>query len=260
MSTLQPLDEILDTMITRFPGSGIGVEVPDATELRVLTRNGRQPIPAASTSKIVIAMALVDAAESGDIDIHETIRIGDLPQSKYASVLKDLNPNRQLSLQELCNLALSISDNPSTQAILERIGKPRIMALLKNIGTSQTTMESGYSPEDLQANIRRNMTSVEDTLGILRYLKCERYSGLRRALANSRRNTRIPYELDEDLEVSHKTGSLRGLVHDVGLIKISKHIEISVVFLVKHENEARQAEDAIGQATLNICNIVAGTI
>lgn len=254
MNYASEIQAVINRLVKSHPESGVAIEVHRNTASEFTYGHRRETeMPAASTTKIAAAIALYDAFLSGDVNPDEETRIGDLSFSDYASVLKDLNPDRKLTLRELCNLSLSISDNPSTQAIIDRIGLSEIQKTLSKLGAVSTSFVSGFTAEELNGKILENITTPNDMLLMLDKIRVTpAYKPIREAMENSRRNTRIPYELDDSIAVAHKTGSLRGLVHDAGFMSLREDLDLTLVFLLKHNNDARGAETAIADASEKI--------
>ena len=60
---------------------------------------------------------------------------------------------------------------------------------------------------------------MSDSIRILRAtLRDQAYEPLVSAMMNNVRNQRIPRFLDDDVWVAHKTGSLTGVVNDIGIV------------------------------------------
>ena len=68
-------------------------------------------------------------------------------------------------------------------------------------------------------------------------------------LGRQRYNTRIPRHLPKGVRVYHKTGSIRGVVNDAGLIEVGPHNHVVVVALCSNVAQGAQdaAEELIGQ-------------
>lgn len=176
--------------------------------------------PGASTLKLALIAALLAAGPACGVDLTERVRAGDLPQSKWPSVLDALSADSTLSIADLCTLSVVSSDNATTQFLLDRLGKPAVAQWLSSIGCSGDAMLiAGYDDEAIEKRGRQNTLTLNDSIKILRVLVAEPvYQPLLLAMVNNVRNQRIPRFLDDDVWVAHKTGSLSGVVNDIGIV------------------------------------------
>ena len=78
----------------------------------------------------------------------------------------------------------------------------------------------------------------------------EAREGVLKILKDQNFNTRIPGRLPQDngIETAHKTGSLRGIVNDVGLV-YSPTINYAVSFMSKDQEDSAETTDQIARAS-----------
>lgn len=178
--------------------------------------------PAASVMKIAIAMALVKKAAAGEVDLHQTVAVQDLPPTRYVSILAGLDPAHRLSLDEVMRLALITSDNPLTVELQRHVLYAEVNALFGELDLT-ATMAAGFSEDELGPRNRVNRMTASDSVALLREV-CTNplYVGIRKGLENNLRNNRIPALLPDSAVVAHKTGSLNGVVNDIGLVTDSR--------------------------------------
>jgi beta-lactamase class A len=69
-------------------------------------------------------------------------------------------------------------------------------------------------------------------------------------MARTHYNSRIPRDLPKGTRVSHKTGTICGIVNDAGIIEIAPNRHVVVVAFVKNIDESRQSEAASAIAML----------
>ena len=74
--------------------------------------------------------------------------------------------------------------------------------------------------------------------------------GVMKILKDQNFNTRIPARLPQDagIETAHKTGSLRGIVNDIGLV-YSPTINYAVAFMSKGQEDTAETTDQIARAS-----------
>lgn len=178
------------------------------------------PRPAASVIKVATVIALYDRAHAGSVDLDEQVAISDLGETRYCSILKSFDRDRTLSVREIAALSLITSDNPATQYVLSRITKDDVERVLQDCGCSaHAVMAAGFSESELGTPNRANVLTAQDAVRLFAQLQStSRYAPIVTFLENNLRNARIPALLPEDVVITHKTGSLDGVVNDAGIV------------------------------------------
>lgn len=208
--------------------------------------NGEVVRLGASVNKLFVAAALV-LAEGADNEVlgATTVSIAELPPSRFPSVTLALAPEHRLSLLELTALMLATSDNRIADHLVARIGIAEINAAARSLGCNETTMAAGFGDDDLSDGVRATVTSARDCATVLDLIATDpRCAPLRPALRSSLFNTRILAHLPMDTVVSHKTGSLVGVVNDVGIIHAPGG-DLTVCFLADGQPDSAVTSTAI---------------
>ncbi|MGA5819421.1 serine hydrolase [Kitasatospora sp. NPDC094028] len=213
-------------------------------------------LPAASLAKMILGVAFFEWAERGELDPDTRVRIGALPTTRYPSVLQALDPDSTVTVRELCGFALVTSDNPAAEHVRAVLGQERIDATIKATGLHATAFPAGFSEQELGPLGRANTTTAEDMLRLIEYIdRTPHLEPVRRYLVNYLRNDRIPSRLDDDLPVRHKTGSLRGIVNDAGIV-LHPAVPVAMVFLTEGQSDNVRTAQEIGQVSERIIRIV----
>ncbi|MGQ0702925.1 MAG: class A beta-lactamase [Gemmatimonadales bacterium] len=122
----------------------VGVGVIHLESGRELFLNGDEPFPMASTYKVPIALTLFDLVDQGRIRLDSmiTLQPADLhPGSGQISHLLD-DPGVSLSLLNLTELMLLISDNSATDLVLKAVGGgPAVNARIAALGVSGVSVD-----------------------------------------------------------------------------------------------------------------------
>jgi beta-lactamase class A len=95
----------------------------------------------ASVFKIPVAVELARQFEAGVLDPTERVRVpaaGRTPGGTGLSVLVD---EVELSLRDLAQLMISVSDNAATDVVLQRVGRDNVNATMRVLGLEQTVLE-----------------------------------------------------------------------------------------------------------------------
>ena len=162
--------------------------------------------PAASVLKLVVGMVLEPRlAHLGPA------RAGELVRSEDTSILHALIPEHEISARELHALMLSASDAPATRWAVREAGMSAIREGARAAGLHQTRIEA-----DEHFGVLGQTTAREAVDLMIAAADPARFPACSRALRRSITNSRIPLGVDaDDMEIAHKTGTLRGVAHDV---------------------------------------------
>jgi beta-lactamase class A len=247
------------TELARFaagtPGRSATVHVLDGHPLRVEVA-ADVVRPAASLLKLLPALALYEAAERGEVDLDATVARGELGGTTYPSILEAFEPDRRLTLREVCAFSLMTSDNPAAEHVRRLVGPQRIGRVIQRLGLRHTALRVGFADHQLGATGRGNVTTAREALAIIEHIgMAPALEELRRFLVNNQRNTRIPLRLDDEIPVLHKTGSLAGVVNDAGIVHLPQR-RLALAYLCADEPDTALAAVAIGDSALRVVEIV----
>lgn len=235
----------------------VGLMARDLTTGRELRHRADEVFPTASVFKVPLLYALYRRADAGEVDLDRRVAITADHRVPGSGVLQDLAPGLAPTVRDLAVLMTVISDNAATDLLVALVGKDRIAAELAGLGLRATAVPltcreifcaaTGLPPDDpattydalrealretdrdpdsvAYADDARNDTSTPaDMVALLAAL--HRGDGLSPAsreaaldiLGRQKSETILPARLPENTPVAHKTGSLRGIRNDVGIV------------------------------------------
>lgn len=191
---------------------------------------------AASTIKVYILLALLEAVDEGRIELDQELVLRPDDQVTGSGILKSMTPGRGFTLRDVALLMIIVSDNTATNMLIERLGletinasiaahgwkATRLAGLLQRSGgpAGNKTSSSATSPHDLADHFRRLwrgelLSHAATAVARDIYLKQEYTATLGRYL---------PYDADDleegvsSLSIASKSGSVRGVRNDAGVI------------------------------------------
>lgn len=149
-----PLQPVYD-FIRQQPGD-VALEVrsvaPDGTQKKLLSHNAAQPMPLASSMKIVVLAAYARAVAAGTLRPDQTVTLSEwesfyvlLDGGAHAASLKALNipadaygraqdPQQKVTLDTLARFMIETSDNAATDALLFRLGEKAVSDTIRALG------------------------------------------------------------------------------------------------------------------------------
>lgn len=201
----------------------------------------------ASTIKVpIMAVVGLDVA-AGRRSLDDVVALP--PTSDRAGgsgVLPVLPTVTALSLAEVVELMIIVSDNAATNAIIDVLGVDRLRDGFAELGLTGTRCERHLMDLDAAACGLTNETTARDQARLLDLIA--RGSGfpsdvndwMLGVLERQQFGSRLPARVaDDDVVVRHKTGTVDGVEHDVGILEFDGR-RVSVAVLGRDLPEAGQ--------------------
>ena len=150
---------------------GLYVAVPQENDRFVLQKD--VVCYAASTIKVPLLCLLFQDAEHGRLDLSARVSVRAENRVGGSGILQSLSPDLKLSLLDLAELMIVLSDNTATNELIDTVGMERLSAYCKEIGLSNTWLWSKMmnpnpvNPPQLPAHLPVNGISAGDLGGLL---------------------------------------------------------------------------------------------
>lgn len=269
-------------------GLRASIVVRDIKTSNELALNGDVPTPAASLAKLPLALAVLDAIETGQIDGAARLRVA--PGFGTSPGSGQFRHEAHIAVADLVSLAITISDNGAADALLDLVPPAAVMAYLSRIGVHGINVRHAFGdlwdtplerfqPQDAhlahalaihgstpasghpvrQLDVARTNTGTAigwaDLLQTLwRGQKIEPAvaATLREHLRNNIIRHRLaPDFVADDARWASKTGTVLNLRHEAGVVEHSDGSQLVIVALSTSSVPATQqpaAEAALGSA------------
>jgi beta-lactamase class A len=115
----------------------VGVALLHIETGRALAVNGDTPFPMASAFKVPLLVEVMSQIKEGRFTLDDEVRIQKTDQHLGSGMLSSLTaPGIVLSVRNLVNLMMLISDNSATDMLLAKVGAEKVNARLKGLGIS----------------------------------------------------------------------------------------------------------------------------
>ena len=234
----------------------IGVYVKDLASGAELAHNAEMVFPMASVVKVPILYELYRQAETGSVDLSKLTLFAAHHLVPGSGILQDLDFGIAPTLKDLATLMIIVSDNAATDLVIEQIGLAQVETAMQALGLTsiaipmtirgllyntvgldvanpehtydlyQQRSKENYIDWHCRAygDVDNNVSSPRDMAGLLEDI--ERRATLSAAscdamidiMKRQKYNDRIPRHLPGEATVAHKTGSLRGIRNDAGIV------------------------------------------
>lgn len=228
------------------PGLTVGALFWDVETGKFAGVQPDQAFPAASVIKIPILLAFFQAVETGQVRMDEMLTLREDLKGGGAGVLQTRAIGSQVSALEAATLMSTISDNFATNLIIDRLGGREALNQKFRQWGLQHTQISWWLP-DLEGT---NTSSPRDIVWLLSQVEQGRMLNRRNRdrfldiLWRTQRPSYFRPKLGQEVRIAHKTGTLRSVVADAGIIDLPNGRRYLAAVWVKREtpNDARAEE------------------
>ena len=251
-----PTIERLESEMARLAqvsGGQVGATAIHLETGRRASINGQARFPMASTFKVPIAVQLLDLANQGKVRLDQMVDLNADDLHPGSGILTDLfnKPGVSLSVRNLMELMLLISDNSATDILLRMSGGGEaVTAKMKSLGLDGIRVDrptigmikasSSLGPAAF-ADSAEDTATPEDMARLLAIVS--RNDFLLDIMKRCRTgDTRLKGILPQGTEVAHKTGTISQSANDVGIITLPGAVgHVALAVFVK--NSSKPAAD-----------------
>jgi beta-lactamase class A len=204
-------------------------------------------LPAASTIKLPILIALFQDIDAQKIKLTEQLTISDRTIAGGSGDLRNKKPGSQVSVLVAATKMMTISDNTATNLLIDRLGgKAALNQRFRQWGLKVTTINQPL-PDLAGTN---TTTAKELTRSILAIQRGKIVSDASRTqiinmMSHTLRNTMLPKGLGAGAKIAHKTGDIGDLVADVGSIESPSGKKYLAAVLVKRPHNSPAGPELI---------------
>lgn len=210
-------------------GATIGFAAISPTGDR-FSHNGDRRFVAASTVKISIMIELFRKIDAGKLSLDQRHKLQPADKSTGGGVILHLHDGIEFTLGDLVYLMMSISDNTATNVLIDYTGMAEVNAAMRSLGMANSVLGRKMRGRPVLADEQENWavpneyaTAIEALLGnrAASSSSCAQMIALLEKQQNDRRIARHLPKKDGP-RWGTKTGSLPGVVNDVGFIMTAK--------------------------------------
>ncbi len=184
-----------------------------------------RPMMAASVIKLPIMVEVFRQMKAGELSRNQLYVLQEEDKRPSCGCLNRMHTGLNLTVQDLYNLMIILSDNSATNILIRLLGgMERINRDLKSCGYN--TLQVNRLLFDREASDRgiQNYVSAGEIGDILEKLYLgslvdeESDREMLEVLGEQRLNGKFPFAFAEKIPIAHKTGEDDGITHDVGIL------------------------------------------
>jgi beta-lactamase class A len=244
-------------------GGAVGVAIAWNGAMAYEWRGG-QRFRAASTVKIPIMAEFYRQVDAGLLWLDDRYRLRDEDRTPGSGVLQYLQTGTELTLEDVCTLMIAISDNTATNVLLDRVGMERVTATMAELGMTDSTLGRRMLGRLPEAHEGENWATARDYATALAAItagtaasaeSCARMVMMLERQTASRRVTR---HVPAGVRWGSKTGSLPGVVNDVGFVLSPRGTLVIAVFSdgLPSEEDGERAIAEIARAAMTATEVL----
>ena len=187
--------------------------------------NEMMPVIAASVIKIPIMVEAFRQFEAGELNPLETYRIKAEDKMPSCGALNRMHDGLEVTLRDLVELMIVLSDNSATNILIDRLGIARVNATLEAEGLKVTRLRRKlFDKAGMEAGLSNHVCAREIGLLLERMyagtlVSPQASAEMLEILRNQKLNGKMPFFLKpRGIACAHKTGEDDGITHDVGVV------------------------------------------
>lgn len=218
---------------------------------------------AASTMKLPVMMEVYRQASAGKLSLDAAVEIKNdfisIADSSRYSISPDSDSELSLysrigqtsRVRELVRLMITSSSNLATNILIERVGAPRVMELVRETGARNIRVLRGVEDGKAYERGMNNTTTARDLMILLRRIAERRAVSARASdemiqiLLGQKFNESIPSGLPAGVRVAHKTGDISTANHDAAIVYAPGRKPYILVVLTRGVSDENRAHRLI---------------
>ncbi|MDE2062267.1 MAG: class A beta-lactamase [Bradyrhizobium sp.] len=214
--------------IEKEHGGRLGVAVLDSASGSSAAFRGDERFPMCSTFKLLAVAATLAWVDNGKEELDRRVRFAAGDLATYSPVTKNHVGGNGMSLAEICEAAITVSDNTAANLLLANLGGPQaVTAYARTLGDTLTRLDRNEPTlNEALPGDPRDTTSPKAMLANLRALttgsalsSTSREHLVRWLIGNKTGDRRLRAGLPRGWRVGDKTGSgERGTANDIAVI------------------------------------------
>jgi beta-lactamase class A len=239
------------------PGVTVAVAYRDLETGREILVRPDLPIHPASTMKVPVMMEVYRQSAAGQLTLDDRLPIKNSFVSIADGSLYTLDPKddseltlyervgKEATVRELVRLMITESSNLATNLLIDRVSAASTTAFMETLGAGGVRVLRGVEDGKAYARGLNNVATARGLMTILvrlaeRSVVSEGASNeMLGVLRGQKFNEGIPVGLPPGTPVAHKTGSFRGVYHDIAVVEPPGRKPFVLVVLTRGiENEA----------------------
>ena len=248
---ISPLKNDIQALVAQQTQLNPGMMVVDLDTNAYLNINASVALPCASTIKLPVLVAFFQDVDAGKIRLNEMLTMRSDLIATESGEMQYQPVGSQFSALETATKMITVSDNTATNLLIDRLGgKEALTQRFQSWGLASTAIQNRLP--DVEGT---NTSSSQDLVTLLGLVSNGKLLSMRSRdrmldlMHHTVNNSLLPSGLGEGATIAHKTGSIGGMIGDVGLIDLPSGKRYLIAAMVKRPRNDERAEELIRQVS-----------
>jgi beta-lactamase class A len=245
------LRQQLQQLAAQYPGLKLHLSVLNLNTGGQFDLQGEQVIPAASTIKLPILLAIFQQLDRQQLQLNEQLTLEKSMIVGGDGAMASQPVGSQFTVLEAATTMIVDNDNTATNLLIKRLGgEGSLNTQFRGWGLSATTLNSplpDFSGQNMSS--ASELTQLLQKLDRGQLLTANSRTQALAILSKTKRNNLLPAGLQPTTKIAHKTGEITKLVADVGLVELPDQQKYVVAALVTRAKDNDQAEELIRKSS-----------
>ncbi|HVM89158.1 MAG TPA: serine hydrolase [Puia sp.] len=252
------------------------VAFKDLSTHETLFINEHELFHAASTMKTPVLVEIYKQATSGKFSLNDSLTVKNEFKSIADGSVYSLSPDddsefelykkigQKVAIHDLVYLMVTVSSNFATNMLIEMVGAKNVTASMRKMGIKDLQVLRGVEDDKAYQKGLNNVVTAYDLMLLFEKIAKRKAVNKKssdemiRILLDQHFNEMIPARLPQDVKVAHKTGWIKGINHDSGIVFLPDGREYVLVLLSKNAEDEKAAVNTLATVSEIIYKYVAG--
>lgn len=254
---------------------GCAVAVHDFNSAFRFALNGERVFHAASTIKVAILLAVLQAVDDVRFRFHDPLHVRnrflsvvdgsayrlDSDSDGYPQLYKSIG--RTAKISDLSEWMITWSSNLATNLLLDFVGPDYADEVLKQAGVVGVHLRRGVEDNKAHEKGIDNETTADGLVALFAVLRSEFLSKTSRdraiqILLQQRLKSMIPAGLPAHATVAHKTGEISTVCHDAGIVYLPEREPYILAILTEIESSKSNRRETVAKISEAVYAAVTG--
>lgn len=253
LMSLQSIEQKILEFVEPFDGR-IAYRIENASG-ESISYHEDESFQSASLIKIPMIIEGYRQAEKKQIYLNQPLTIPRHEVTRGSGVLHTLSDKVLLTVEDLLTLMITISDNTSTNMMMDMLGFDKINQCISELGLKNTVLQRRMFDFKALKEGLDNTISAADTVTCLKaihtgdFLTKESQEKILFIFEQQQIIDKLPSQMGKGVKVGNKTGSIRGVAHDAAIIRSETQTVYAAVLTedFSSSEESRQIMSKIGK-------------
>ena len=231
-----------------------GIFMVDLDKGNYYSFNGDMVFSAASTIKVPILIAFFQDVDAGKIRLDEVMTMETTDIVDNSGEMQYSAPGTKYSALEVATNMIVISDNTATNMIVRRLGGiDKVNQRFKQWGLQQTVIRDRL-PDLTGTNTTtpKELTTLLTAVSQGQLISMASRDRAMLIMSKTETDTLLPAAMGAGAQISHKTGDIKSMVGDSGIIDMPSGKRYVITTLMKRLDNDSRAQDLIRQIASTI--------